>query len=618
MKNPFATFLRQQILVMVGLSLLPGIGYIFLGWYYGNAEPAIIWYLLNLLISIWGVWVYKNYYSGLDPILAERSYQKMSYFFYVIFMLWSLIFILYVNTDIIEMHYIAIFTQLGASVVASTLLVSDKKLYYPIIAILMLPLSLYFSLIGEWYSYILSIFALIFMGVLYYSSHNSNTMLSNTYYQANHDTLTGIRNRRYIIKYLKQLMNKLNNSNSYSYIILIDLDHFKTINDSLGHDVGDMLLIEVTDRIKSHLKSDATFARLGGDEFIVVGSIDSDLDFINKHSQQTAEAILEQIKIPYEISGNQLRISASIGISILDHTAIDANAFIKEADIAMYEAKKQGRDGILLFNKDMSVQVEKHLEMERLLHFALQNGEIYLNYQPQYNLENRIIGCEVLMRWKSNKLGNVSPADFIPIAEQTGLILDLGAYVLEESFKTLVQWHQQGIHLEQFSINISVRQVFCYTFVDDIKSLCDTYLSKDLRQTLIFEITESVVAEDIDTLIRVINELSDFGIRFSMDDFGTGYSSLSFLKQLPIHELKIDRSFVNQIENDMDQDNFIVIINQLAKNLGLSVVAEGAETKDQVEFLTKKGCDVLQGYFLSKPLLKDDFTICYKKEEHSN
>jgi len=288
---------------------------------------------------------------------------------------------------------------------------------------------------------------------------------------------------------------------------------------------------------------------------------------------------------------------------------MEANIFIKEADIAMYEAKVQGRNGIIFFNSKLAKRVEWKLEIERLLHFSLENNEISLTYQPQYTPENKIIGCEVLARWDNEKLGYVSPSEFIPIAEKTGFIIELGYEILKKSFQTLKSWEEKGIYLEQMAINISMRQLFHHSFLHDVKKLCDRYLTKEQRSKIVFEITETSVAEDVGHLITNMRILQNYGIRFSMDDFGTGYSSLSYLRQLPIDEIKIDKSFILEL-NDLEEEEdryFIETIFAIAKNLRLKIVAEGIETEKQRQFLVEQQCNILQGYYFSEPIKDDEF-----------
>ena len=265
------TFLQKQIILMMLLTLIPGLAYIVLGWVGGVVLPALVWYGFIMAVSLWGWRLYSEY--ALDKMsVAElnRWYRKLVAFFYLIFSLWTLIFILYAGEWESNMHYIAIFTQLGASVVASTILVSDKKLFFPVLLILMVPLVGYFALIGEWYGYVLAVFSVILLGVLLYSSDNSYRLIQTNYYQAQHDSLTGLYNRRYFVDYLDHMIKRLEASKKFTYLLLIDLDHFKTINDTLGHDIGDKVLQEVANRISSACDERYVVARLGGDEFIIL------------------------------------------------------------------------------------------------------------------------------------------------------------------------------------------------------------------------------------------------------------------------------------------------------------------------------------------------------------
>ncbi len=608
----FHTFLHKQILVILGLSLFPGLGYIFLGWLNGVVMPALGWYALVVLASVWGYRLHKNFlFEAMTHARLQHWYQELCWFFYFIFSLWTLIFILYAGETQGNLHYIAIFTQLGASVVASTILISDKKLYIPVIAILMIPLTIYFAGIGEIYAYVLSLFSFIFMGVLLYSSSSTDKLLQKTYYQATHDQLTGLYNRNYFVDYLQQTINSIIASGHFSYLLLIDLDHFKTINDSLGHDIGDKLLIEVTRRMKYNISAQHHLARLGGDEFIIIGPEFSDQHECQQAAQLFSEQLLQKIKESYVIPPHHLYISASIGINLLTNRSTKASNFIKEADIAMYEVKASGRDGVVLFNDAFSSHIEKHLEIERLLHFALEKNEIKLNFQSQHNPAQKIVGCEVLVRWTNDKLGVVSPVDFIPIAEQTGIIIELGLYILEQAIRTLNEWEKMGIKLQQFSINISVRQVFHHNFMHDIKHICQQYNSCNISAKIVFELTETIAAEDIRKLIIIMNELKQFGIGFSMDDFGTGYSSLSYITQLPIDELKIDRSFVSHLNANPQNKAMVSSILSLARTFNLNSVAEGVETSEQMEFLINNHCDILQGYYFSRPLNNEKFKALY-------
>jgi len=395
---------------------------------------------------------------------------------------------------------------------------------------------------------------------------------------------------------------------------LIDLDHFKTINDTLGHDIGDKVLKEVAQRIKSYCDDKHLVARLGGDEFTIVSDEYDESENCQEIASTFAEKLLEILKEPYFVDNHHLYISASIGVNGIGNVATKARHFIKEADIAMYEAKAQGRDGIIVFNDELAKRVEYNLEIERRLYFALEHNEIELRYQPQFNSLNKVIGCEVLLRWKNSKFGFVSPSEFISIAEKTGLIIELGNYIIEEAFKTLKLWDETGIELEQYSINISVRQFFHSSFSNEVEILSNKYLNENTKNKIIFEITETILIEDMNRIVSTMNKLKNLGISFSMDDFGTGYSSLSSLREMPIDELKVDRSFVSHLGKQESDELMITTILSMAKIFNLKTVAEGVETEDQFNFLLENGCDIFQGFYFSRALRKDDFEAFYDEK----
>lgn len=609
----FYIFLHRQIPVFIALSLFPGLGYLFLGWLNSIFAPAFVWYLLVIATSVWGFRLYRGFdFDTMSENRRDRWYRHCSWFFYAFFMLWTLIFLLYVGHDDYKLHYIAIFTEIGAAVVASSLLASDRRLYRPIIFVLMVPLIIYFFFIGEWFGYVLTLFAGTLTWVLLYAANSSNQLLMQANHQATHDALTGLYNRQYFIEHLQKRMNSLSESGEFSFLLLIDLDHFKNVNDSLGHDVGDKLLQSVVSRLQQHVPKGCIVARLGGDEFIITGSNFVDREACARAALEISEQFIARLKETYIVDHHHLYISASIGVSIISGRSANANSYIKEADIAMYEVKAKGRDGVFMFNEEMSERVESHLEIERLLHFALSNNEITLHFQPQLDREEKIIGAEALARWNNPILGSVSPEQFIPIAEQTGLIIELGNYILETGFSTLREWRDEGIDLDQFSINISMRQLTHHHFVAQVEELVQRYLDGGLCRKLIFEVTESIVAEDINRVIAVMNRLKESGIRFSMDDFGTGYSSLSYLNRLPLDEIKIDRAFVGALDHNERDRAMVVTILNMANILKLNIVAEGVETVEQLDFLLSNDCHILQGYFYSKPLTKEQFIAYYR------
>jgi len=613
-KQKFYGFLRKQILLMIGFSFIPGLAYIGLGWMKDAVMPALILNTLVIGVSVWGWKLYKDFeFEEMGKEELKNWYRKLTFFFYIIFGLWTLAFLVFSEEVESKLHYIAICTQAGLSVVASILLFSDRKLFYPVLLILILPLIVYSLLIGELYGDVLSIFSLIFLGVLIYASDNSYNLIQTAYYQAQHDALTGLYNSRYFVNYMDYMIKRIQSSEKCAYLLLIDLDHFKTINDSLGHELGDKVLKEVAKRIRDYCEDTHTIARLGGDEFAII----SDKFYGDGSCQESAYTfsveLLRILKETYVVDRHHLYISASIGVNSIGNELTEARQFIKEADIAMYQAKEQGRDGIILFNDELAKEVEYRLEIERKLYFALEHNEIELRYQPQFNREQKIIGCEVLVRWNSPDLGLISPFEFVSISEKTGLIIELGNYIIEEAFKTLQDWEIKGLDLKQFSINISVRQFFHSSFLDEVKRLSEKYLNEDTRKKIIFEVTETILIEDIYRISVIINKLKCLDFSFSMDDFGTGYSSLSALREMPIEELKIDRSFVCHLGERKSDELMITTILSMAKIYNLKTVAEGIETKEQFMFLLENGCDMFQGYYFSKPLPKDDFELFYKE-----
>lgn len=609
--NEVYSYLHKQIPVMIVLSLLPGLAYILLGWLNDIYIGALYWYISVLVVSARGYYLYKNFdLNIMSETQLELWYKKASVLFYFFFVLWLIIFLIYAPESESGMHYIAIFTEIGASTVAAALLFPDKKLYKPILLTLMLPLAIYFFFIGTWYGYVLTAFALTLTWVLFYVANGSNALFSRTIFQATHDYLTGIYNRQFFVEYLQKKMSELVHSGEYSYLLLIDLDHFKTVNDSLGHDVGDNLLREVVKRIRNNMPPHTVVSRLGGDEFIITGDNFSDKQECKRKALQISEQLLTLLKATYIINQHHLYISASIGVSLIKANGHNSVDFIKEADIAMYEVKAQGRDGVFFFDEEMSKRVERNLKLERLLHFAIEKDEITLVYQPQVNKLNKVTGVEVLARWANEELGDISPLEFIPIAEQTGLIIEIGNHIVESAFITLKDWNEKGIDIKYMSINLSARQLTHYNFINDMTRLSEKYIGDKTTTKVVFEITESLAAEGMN-IVNVINEIKKLGIRFSMDDFGTGYSSLSYIRKLPIDEIKIDRHFIKELSQYKNAEEMVNTILHIAKIFNLAVVAEGVETEEQRNFLIEHGCKIFQGYLYAKPIPKDEFEQFY-------
>lgn len=414
---------------------------------------------------------------------------------------------------------------------------------------------------------------------------------------ANYDALTGLPNRNLAQDRIQQAIARAQRSEVQFAVMFIDLDHFKTINDSLGHNIGDALLQTVAGRILACLREEDTVGRQGGDEFIVLlGSLNSPKD-----AAVVAHKILHTLSVPCSINERELHTSASIGIAIYPEDGRDVGTLLKNSDTAMYHAKESGRGNYQFFTHEMNVAAAERLLLETSLRHAVAGGELLLHYQPLVGLaDGRIVATEALLRWKHPELGFVDPARFIHIAEESGLIAPLGEWVLRQACLQIKQWHALGIELPRMVVNLSPRQ-----FRE--KNLVQTF-SSVFREAgvephwLGLEITESAIMENPEVTIGILKELKALGIELSLDDFGTGYSSLSYLKRFPIDKLKIDQSFIHDITTDPDDEAMVTAIIAMAHHLNIRVVAEGVETEAQLTFLREHGCDEYQGYLFSRPL----------------
>jgi diguanylate cyclase (GGDEF)-like protein/PAS domain S-box-containing protein len=416
------------------------------------------------------------------------------------------------------------------------------------------------------------------------------------HYQANYDALTGSANRSRLHDRLAQAVMSAARYQHQVTVAYIDLDQFKFINDSLGHHVGDQLLQAVALRLKACVRKSDTVARLGGDEFVIV--ID--------HSDESViallmEKILGSVAEPVMVDDHELRVTCSIGFSIYPIDGLDADTLLRNADAAMYRAKEQGRNNVQFFTDELNKTIRKRLAMESILRHALARDEFFLHYQPQVNLQTgAVIGVEALIRWNHGSQGVISPADFIPLAEELGLIVPIGEWVLRTACAQMQAWHSAGLPKISVSVNLSVLQFKQKNFVDVVeKALQETGLDP---QYLNLELTESMMMDDVDLAVIALGKLRAMGVKLSIDDFGTGYSSLSYLKCLPIDELKIDQSFVRDITSDPNSAAISRSIIALAHSLKLTVIAEGVETKAQLNYLAEHHCDAIQGYYFSRPV----------------
>ena len=420
-------------------------------------------------------------------------------------------------------------------------------------------------------------------------------------YEARHDKLTGLPNRTFFKERLEQLIQRTQESQDYLFAVLfLDLDRFKVVNDSLGHLAGDELLIELAQRLKRCFRSEDLVARLGGDEFAIL------LENLQNHDEATtiAQRVQEQLNFPFHLAGgHELFITASIGIALNREDYKNIEDFLRDADTAMYKAKALGKARHVVFDRSMHIKALERLNLENDLRRAIERNQFQVFYQPIVELDNReIIGFEALVRWQHPQRGMVSPAEFIPIAEETGAIVPIGWWVLRTACRQMRQWKRR--HRRDSPLTLSVNLSALQFAIPDLSAQIMQILEETGLEPhcLTLEITESAIIENIDRASLILQELKAFGIKVSMDDFGTGYSSLSYLYRLPISTLKIDRSFVRDIESDRQKLEVTRTIVLLANNLGMDVIAEGVETSYQLALLSQLNCEYGQGYLFSKPV----------------
>jgi len=437
-------------------------------------------------------------------------------------------------------------------------------------------------------------------------------------YMAGHDALTNLPNRALFLEHLESEIARANRHHLIFAILFIDVDNFKTINDTLGHHIGDLLLKKVAERLRSLTRTEDTItrldtdelavnskvnefvARLGGDEFVVgLSDLKQQID-----AGIVAKRLVSLFQEPFKIEKKEIHITISVGIAVCPSAGKDAITLIKNADIAMYRAKELGRNMYHYFSEELNVSYQKHVEIENGLRTAIGDNQLFLVYQPQYNIKTEeIIGVEALLRWKHPQLGLVSPIDFMPVAEKSGLIIPIGKWVLQTACEQFSKWQAINNNLGRdikLSVNLSPLQLIRGEFVASLKEILDrTKISSD---NLELELTETVLMSNLGNAEEVLWQLQDMGISIAIDDFGTGYSSLSRLKDLPVSTLKIDQSFIKDVDSNPNNAAIVKSILALAKQLGLVVISEGVETEQEVQFLRKNEGIFVQGYYFSKPL----------------
>ncbi|MCT7359149.1 EAL domain-containing protein [Thalassolituus pacificus] len=427
-------------------------------------------------------------------------------------------------------------------------------------------------------------------------------------YQANFDSLTRLANRRFALLHIEKKMAHARRVGKFGAVLFIDLDHFKNINDSLGHPVGDKLLVKMGERLNQLVRDEDLTARLGGDEFLVLfDELGDTPEAAAQYGSDCAERLLAAIREPFNIDIHCFHLSASIGIAVFPAHQDEATDLVRQSDTAMYHAKAQGRSGISIYTQNMQQETQDKLNLYNDLHQAIEQQAFTLVFQPQINEQTEITGAEVLCRW-TNRGVPVSPEVFIRAAEETRLILPLGQWILSESCRVLKRWRQQNVLPESFrrlAVNISPAQFMDENFE---RYVTDQVSGNDLCSAqLELEITESIFLGNKDTIRSKMQRLSSMGFTFALDDFGTGYSSLSYLQHLPLHKLKIDRSFVMDIEDNTRPARIVDSIIQMGQNLGMDIIAEGVEHQAQRDYLQNHGCCEFQGYLFSRPLAEDEF-----------
>lgn len=428
-------------------------------------------------------------------------------------------------------------------------------------------------------------------------------------HMAHHDALTDLPNRNLFLDRLQQSLTRARWHNRLVAVMFMDLDRFKNINDTLGHNVGDQLLLQLSERLNKSVRDGDTIARFGGDEFaILLDDIDSD-----SHISSLAEKLLDTMAKPFKINKQELFVTASIGVSIFPNDGEDSDTLLRNADVAMYRAKDLGKNNYQFYSDDLSARIFERLTLENHLRHAIDRNEFVLYYQPQIDARNdKITGVEALLRWQHPELGLITPNNFISLLEETGLIEKVGNWVLETACQQFRAWHDAGWSYLHLSVNISSRQ---FNNPDFISSVHDIIATTGINpEFLELELTESMLMRNASATINALRSLNESGVRFAIDDFGTGYSSLSYLRRFPIDTIKIDRSFIHDVTDNPDDAAIASAIIVMAQSLSLNVIAEGVENQQQLAFLVSRDCYYLQGNLFSRPLPAEEFAALLRKQ----
>ena len=449
------------------------------------------------------------------------------------------------------------------------------------------------------------------------------TATARAYKLAQQDILTGLPNRVLLNQRLQQILALAKREQQQVAVLFLDFDHFKRINDTLGHDTGDQLLQQVAQRLSSTTRESDLVARLGGDEFVLI------LTGLNMAQSAhelmlLVERVRQMFTTPFSVNGQDLTLTVSIGVSLFPDDGIDAPSLIKQADTAMYAAKEQGRNAYRFFTADMNAKIQARLQLENALRRALANDEFYLVYQPQIDMSTGLpVGVEALMRWRDPEKGEIQPGEFISIAEESGLIHQMGAWVLQTACRQCREWADMDMLL-RMSVNVSVRQLEQDTWVEVVRNALN--VSRLAPSYLDLEITESIIISNADKAVNTLSRLKQMSVTLTMDDFGTGYSSLIYLTRLPLNNIKIDQKFIRGLDHDRNDEAITHAIIALSHGLGMRVIAEGVETPSQYRFLQKQGCEEAQGFYIGRPMTAPALKVWWEqrmeyamrlKEEHA-
>lgn len=593
---------------------------------------VFIWFCIVMVTLFWRIWLLRDYHRNLLNRDTPTWENRFKYVMYPSALIWGISAFFIFNTSNSLHQFFLIFLIAGIASIASGTLASLFGLSVVFLTFLLTPLFLVMLAHGGFEFHMMALLVITFLILLVNASRRIHLNIMSALkskilhekaiqalelseakikHQAYFDALTDIPNRILLKDRVEQSLSHYRRHGDLIAIMFLDLDHFKSINDSLGHYVGDALLVETAARLSSICREEDTVARLGGDEFIVLlNELGQDPHNAVKYAERVAEKIHEVLSQPFEVGeSDTISTSSSIGIALVSSIDQNADDLLKFADTAMYQAKKEGRNTTRFYQEQMDQWIKKRLFLENALRHAIKNSELELYYQPVIEIATkRIIGAEALLRWNHPELGLVMPDEMISIAEESGLIVPIGEWVLREACTQFVRWRSENlrqIHIDRIAINVSVVQFRQNDFVDKVIRIVAE--SGIVPSMLELELTESTVIDNIDIVIEKMNRLRSAGINISMDDFGTGYSSLSYLKRLPFTTLKIDRSFVRDIMSDADDAALVETILSMASIFKFDVIAEGVETIEQFKFLENHGCQYFQGYLCSKPVQVSQF-----------